>query len=75
MKYELGQRFYPPLPYIHHPTYGVVDGVAGAWSNPRYITTVPQVEFAPGTHTYYGRVAQTVRRSYHRYILEVDNND
>lgn len=56
------------------PTYGVVDGIAGAWSNPRYIA-VPQVEFAPGTRTYYGRVAQTVRRSYQRYILEVDNHD
>lgn len=54
--------------------YGVVDGVAGAWSNPQYITA-PQVEFAPGTRTYYGRVAKNIRRSYRRYNAELNNND
>lgn len=53
---------------------GVVDGVAGSWTGPRYIT-VPRPDFSPGTRVYYYRVSQSIRRSYNRYKSELSTDD
>lgn len=56
------------------PSFGVIDGVAGAWTSPRYIS-VPALDFRPGTRTYYCYVSQTIRRSYERYKSELITDD
>lgn len=51
-------------------TYGVVDGVAGAWMNPQYIKPI-KISFEPGARQYYESVAIQLRHSVETYRQEL----
>lgn len=51
---------------------GVVDGVAGAWTSPRYIKR-SSIDYRPGTAQYFNKTINRIKNSYENYKMELES--
>lgn len=70
MAYKIVKTRKGKLVRIQTPSYGVVDGVAGAYTSPNYIP-VQNLNFTPGTDQYRRAINERLSRITEAYKKEV----